>query len=298
MTNDPIQPPFLSVSGLTMRFGGIVALKDASFDIRRGSISALIGPNGAGKTTVFNCLTGFYRATEGSICIHTEKKTIDLVKILGERFRPGDLANPAAFASRLYYKIFGGSHQVARAGVARTFQNIRLFREMTAIENLLVAQHMQINRNPVSGLLRTPNFRRSERDAVERAHAWLKVFGLADDANRLAGELPYGHQRRLEIARAMCTGPRMICLDEPAAGLNPRETDELRDLIRKLRDEHNVTVLLIEHDMGMVMGVSDHVVVLDHGEVIAEGTPREVENDPAVLAAYLGADYATEAGNA
>jgi branched-chain amino acid transport system ATP-binding protein len=279
-----------------MRFGGIVALKDVSFEIQRGSISALIGPNGAGKTTVFNCLTGFYRASEGSISLHAEGGSHDLVKMLGQRFRPGDFLNPARFASRLYYKMFGGSHQVARAGVARTFQNIRLFREMTAMENLLVAQHMQINRNPVSGLLRSADFRSSEREAVERAYGWLKVFGLEQDANRLAGELSYGRQRRLEIARAMCTGPRLICLDEPAAGLNPHETEELRDLLRALRDHHGVTVLLIEHDMGMVMGVSDHVVVLDHGEVIAKGTPREVENDPAVLTAYLGADYAAEAG--
>jgi branched-chain amino acid transport system ATP-binding protein len=286
----------LSVQGLSMRFGGIVALKDVSFEIQRGSISALIGPNGAGKTTVFNCLTGFYRASEGSISLHVEGGSHDLVKMLGQRFRPGDFLNPTRFASRLYYKMFGGSHQVARAGVARTFQNIRLFREMTAMENLLVAQHMQINRNPISGLLRSANFRSSEREAVERAFGWLKVFGLEQDANRLAGELSYGRQRRLEIARAMCTGPRLLCLDEPAAGLNPHETEELRDLLRSLRDHHGVTVLLIEHDMGMVMGVSDHVVVLDHGEVIAKGTPREVENDPAVLTAYLGADYAAEAG--
>ena len=296
MSIDPTNPPFLSVQGLSMRFGGIVALKEVSFDIQHGSISALIGPNGAGKTTVFNCLTGFYRASEGSITLHDGSEAVDLVKVLGEPFRAGDFLNPARFGSKLYYKLFGGSHEVARAGVARTFQNIRLFREMTAMENLLVAQHLKCNRNPVSGLLRTANFRDSERDAVEHAYAWLKVFGMAKDANRLAGELPYGRQRRLEIARAMCTGPRLLCLDEPAAGLNPQETEELRDLIRMLRDEHRLTVLLIEHDMGMVMGVSDHVVVLDHGEVIAEGTPHAVEHDPAVLTAYLGADYAAEKG--
>lgn len=285
----------LSVRGLTMRFGGILALNDINFDIQPGTISAMIGPNGAGKTTVFNCITGFYRASEGGIFYRGGKNEINLVQVLGEKLQAGDFLNPPLLANRLYYKLFGGSHRVAQAGVARTFQNIRLFREMTAIENLLVAQHARMIRNPVSGLLQTPAFRRSEREAVTRAHAWLKVVGLAQDANRLAGELPYGHQRRLEIARAMSTGPKMICLDEPAAGLNPKETEELSSLIRVLRDQHQVTVLLIEHDMGMVMDVSDHIVVLDHGEVIAQGTPREIENSPAVLAAYLGEDYSTTA---
>jgi branched-chain amino acid transport system ATP-binding protein len=294
---DPVHAPLLSVHDLTMRFGGIVALNDVSFEVTRGSVSALIGPNGAGKTTVFNCLTGFYKATEGAITLRTERAEINLIKELGEAFRAGDFVNPAAFGERLYFKMFGGSHRVARAGVARTFQNVRLFREMTAMENLLVAQHMQLNRNLLSGLFNTQAYRQSERDAVERAYAWLKVFSLEKDANRLAGELPYGHQRRLEIARAMCTGPRLLCLDEPAAGLNPRETYELSLLIRQLRDEHRVTVLLIEHHMGLVMDLSDHVVVLDYGEVIAEGTPQAVANDPAVIAAYLGAaDESGEAG--
>ena len=287
---DPIHAPLLSVHDLTMRFGGILALNDVSFEVRRGAISALIGPNGAGKTTVFNCLTGFYKPTQGMITLRTEREEIDLIKVLGESFHAGDFLNPAAFGERVYYKMFGGSHRVTRAGVARTFQNVRLFREMTVMENLLVAQHIQLNRNLLSGLCNTRAYRASEQNAIERAYAWLKEFSLEADANRLAGELPYGHQRRLEIARAMCTGPRLLCLDEPAAGLNPRETEDLSLLIRKLRDEHDITVLLIEHHMGLVMGLSDHVVVLDYGEVIAEGDPKTVADHPAVIAAYLGTD--------
>jgi len=290
MTIDPIHPPILEVTGLTMRFGGILALNDISFAVKCNSISALIGPNGAGKTTVFNCLTGFYKATEGRIALHTPRAAIDLISILGQPFKASDFINPAVFADRLYYKMFGGTHRVTRAGVARTFQNVRLFKEMTAIENLLVAQHLQLNRNLLAGLLRTAAYRQSERDALERAYAWLQVFGLAEDANRLAGELPYGHQRRLEIARAMCTSPRLLCLDEPAAGLNPRETTELSQLIRQLRDEHGVTILLIEHDMSLVMDLSEHIVVLDYGEVIADGDPQTVAHHPAVLAAYLGTE--------
>lgn len=290
VTTDPIHPPILEVTGLTMRFGGILALNDVSFEIKQRSISALIGPNGAGKTTVFNCLTGFYRASEGRIALHASRHAIDLIRILGQSFQASDFVNPVAFANRLYYKMFGGTHRVTRAGVARTFQNVRLFKEMTAIENLLVAQHLQLNRNLAAGLLQTAAYRQSERDALERAYAWLKVFSLAEDANRLAGELPYGRQRRLEIARAMCTSPQLLCLDEPAAGLNPYETEELSSLIRQLRDEHGVTVLLIEHDMGLVMGLSEHIVVLDYGEVIADGDPQTVAHHPAVLAAYLGTE--------
>ena len=183
MTIDPIHPPILEVTGLTMRFGGILALNDISFAVKCNSISALIGPNGAGKTTVFNCLTGFYKATEGRIALHTPRAAIDLISILGQPFKASDFINPAVFADRLYYKMFGGTHRVTRAGVARTFQNVRLFKEMTAIENLLVAQHLQLNRNLLAGLLRTAAYRQSERDALERAYAWLQVFGLAEDAN-------------------------------------------------------------------------------------------------------------------
>ncbi|MBF0187838.1 MAG: ATP-binding cassette domain-containing protein [Magnetococcales bacterium] len=281
----------LTVSELSMRFGGIQALKDVHFSVPEQSITALIGPNGAGKTTVFNCVTGFYRATSGTIRLAaTEGGHYDLIKILGTPFQSSDLLNPTAFAHRLYYKLFGGSHQVTRRGVARTFQNVRLFREMTVVENLLVAQHQQLNRNVLAGLFNAKSYLTSEKRALEKARRWLNAFDLLDDANRLAGELPYGHQRRLEIARAMCTDPRIICLDEPAAGLNPNETDELNGLIRMLRDQHGVTVLLIEHDMSLVMDISDHVVVLDHGEVIASGDPWEIQNNPTVLEAYLGVE--------
>jgi branched-chain amino acid transport system ATP-binding protein len=281
----------LTVEGLGMRFGGIKALSAVDFSIRRHSITALIGPNGAGKTTVFNCLTGFYKATDGRILLNTEKGLqTDVGKIMGEPFQPTDFINPAQFGSRLWYKMFGGTHLVNRAGLARTFQNIRLFKEMSVIENLLVAQHMWINRNLLAGVFNTPGFRRAEEKALDVAFYWLEVVGLTDSANRLAGEMSYGQQRRLEIARAMCTRPELICLDEPAAGLNPAETETLSAIIRRLRDEHRITVLLIEHDMGMVMSISDHIVVLDHGNVIAQGLPDEIKNNPKVIAAYLGAD--------
>ncbi|CAN7704888.1 ATP-binding cassette domain-containing protein [Pseudomonas solani] len=280
----------LSVERLMMHFGGIKALNDVSLDIKRHSISALIGPNGAGKTTVFNCLTGFYKATGGSIKLNARGTSTDVIKVLGEPFQATDFINPAQFGSRLWFKMFGGTHLVNRAGLARTFQNIRLFREMSVVENLLVAQHMWVNRNLLAGILNTPGFRRAEEDALNHAFYWLEVVDLVDCANRLAGELSYGQQRRLEIARAMCTRPQLICLDEPAAGLNPAETEALSRIIRKLRDEHELTVLLIEHDMGMVMSISDHIVVLDHGVVIAQGGPEAIRNDPKVIAAYLGAD--------
>ncbi|PXX76289.1 MULTISPECIES: ATP-binding cassette domain-containing protein [Pseudomonas] len=280
----------LKVENLMMHFGGIKALSDVSLEVKRNSIFALIGPNGAGKTTVFNCLTGFYKATGGHIALNTRGKPTNVIKLLGEPFRATDFVSPRRFASRLFYKMFGGTHLVNRAGLARTFQNIRLFREMSVLENLLVAQHMWVNRNLVSGILNTKAYRKAESDALDHAFYWLEVVDLVDCANRLAGELSYGQQRRLEIARAMCTRPQIICLDEPAAGLNPQETEALSAMIRLLRDEHDLTVVLIEHDMGMVMSISDHIVVLDHGNVIAEGGPEAIRNDPKVIAAYLGAD--------
>jgi len=261
----------LHVEELTMRFGGLVAVDRVSFAALRGEITALIGPNGAGKTTVFNCITGFYRPSAGRL----------------------HLARNGAVAELQALK----DHAIARAGVARTFQNIRLFPGMTALENLLVAQHVELSRSTgfgIGALLGLGGYRRAEAAAVARATAWLRATGLVERADDPAGALPYGQQRRLEIARAMCTRPALLCLDEPAAGLNPRESEELAALLRAIRDgtaaegEAATSVLLIEHDMGIVMSISDHVVVLDHGKKIADGTPRQVREDRAVIAAYLG----------
>ncbi len=280
----------LRVENLMMHFGGIKALNDVSLEVERGSITALIGPNGAGKTTVFNCLTGFYQASGGSILLQTRARTTDVVQVLGQKLLLDDFLHPQRLGSRLWYKMFGGTHLVNRAGLARTFQNIRLFREMSVVENLMVAQHMQANRNLIAGILNTPDYRRAESQALDRAFYWLEVVEMVECANRLAGTLSYGQQRRLEIARAMCTGPEMICLDEPAAGLNPVETHALSRIVRTLREQHGVTVLLIEHDMGMVMAIADWVIVLDHGNVIARGTPKEIQANASVIAAYLGTD--------
>ena len=280
----------LRVENLMMHFGGIKALNDVSLEVERGSITALIGPNGAGKTTVFNCLTGFYQASGGSILLQTRARTTDVVQVLGQTLRADDFFHPRRLLSRIGYKMFGGTHLVNRAGLARTFQNIRLFREMSVVENLLVAQHMQANRNLIAGILNTPGYRRAENQALDRAFYWLEMVEMVECANRLAGTLSYGQQRRLEIARAMCTGPEMICLDEPAAGLNPVETHALSQIVRILRQQHGVTVLLIEHDMGMVMSIADWVIVLDHGNVIARGTPEAIQTNASVIAAYLGTD--------
>ncbi|MBF0195280.1 MAG: ATP-binding cassette domain-containing protein [Magnetococcales bacterium] len=279
----------LSVKNLTMKFGGVVALNQVSFGVEEGSITALIGPNGAGKTTAFNCITGFYKASSGELSLaQKDGDSINLLAILGEKFQLADFVNPVSLVRRLYYKMFGGAHRVTRAGVVRTFQNVRLFKEMTVMENLLVAQRQRVNHNLIAGMIKSSAFENAEANAVAKGAEWLDFFGILDSANRLAGELPYGDQRRLEIARALCTEPQLICLDEPAAGLNPKETQQLNSHIRKLRDDFNITVLLIEHDMGLVMDISDHVVVLDHGEVIATGTPQEVQNNEKVLQAYLG----------
>ena len=248
----------LKVSGLTMRFGGLLAVDSVAFEVKSDEVFAIIGPNGAGKTTVFNCVGGFYAPTAGDI-------TMDGKAITGLP-----------------------SHKVARHGLVRTFQNVRLFKQLTVLENLLVAQHTQVESRLLPGLLKLKSYRQPETDALARAAQWLDFMGLREFANREAGNLAYGHQRRLEIARCMITKPRLLMLDEPAAGLNPQEKRDLQSLIDQLRREFGIAVLLIEHDMSLIMGISDRILVMEHGKPITTGTPEQVRNDERVIKAYLG----------
>ncbi len=258
----------LDVQNLTMKFGGLLAIDDLTFSAKKDHITSIIGPNGAGKTTVFNCLTGFYKATSGSMYLNKNNNKMDLKK-------------------------FSDFKVAQKAGVARTFQNIRLFPQMSVLENMMVAQHnklMTASGFSILGLINSKSYLQKEKEAMEISKYWLDIIGLTNRADDNAGDLPYGDQRKLEIVRAMCIEPNLLCLDEPAAGLNAKESAELNKLLKFIKNDKKTGILLIEHDMSVVMGISDHVVVLNYGKKIFEGTAKETKNSPEVIEAYLGTE--------
>ena len=276
--------PVLRLENITMQFGGVVAINNLSLDVNQGEIVALIGPNGAGKTTAFNCVTGVYEPTNGIVYFHGEPIVVNHPQ--GKMIKQYGGINGDMYKERK--PVVHTPDKITHMGIARTFQNIRLFKSQTAFENVLIGTHLRRTSNFLTATFRMNG--REEKAMRDKAMNLLEIVGLANVANKLATSLPYGKQRRLEIARALATDPTLLLLDDPAAGMNPQETDELGEFIVDIKSKFNLTVFMIEHHMNLVMDISDRIYVLDFGKQIAEGTPEEIQKNPVVIAAYLGVD--------